>query len=97
MELIEEGRTRTVYDRGDGYVVKVAINDEGWIANLRESRWASDYIPVAPCHLDDEGHLVMEKIVRFPGPDEELPFWAGYVDCAQVGYLADGRLVAYDL
>jgi hypothetical protein len=97
MELIVEGRTRTVYDRGDGYVVKVATCDEGWIANLRESRWTSTEIPVAPCYLDDDGNLIMEKIVRFPEWTEELPTWCGYVDCQQVGWLADGRLVAYDL
>jgi hypothetical protein len=91
-----------VYDRGDGYVVKVALNDEGLIANMREANWDCDYIPLAPCHLEwsdprREAVLIMEKIARFPARGEKLPEWTMSVDCAQVGYLADDRLVAYDL
>lgn len=102
MELIAESRTRKVYDRGDGYVVKVALNDEGLIANMREANWDSDYIPLAPCHFDwpdpcRDAVLIMEKIARFPDYGEQLPEWTMSVDCAQVGYLADGTLVAYDL
>ncbi|CAA9364783.1 MAG: hypothetical protein AVDCRST_MAG68-5076 [uncultured Gemmatimonadetes bacterium] len=103
--LIAESRTRAVYDRGDGYVVKVALNHEGFIANSREANWTSTEVPLAPCWFEwpaDGGDavLVMEKIVRFVESIDEynaLPRWTGFVDCAQVGYLADGRLVAYDL
>lgn len=102
LPLIAESRTRAVYDRGDGYVVKVALNDEGFIANAAEANWDSDYTPLAPCWFewpdaDGDAVLVMEKVVRFPSRGEQLPDWTMSVDCAQVGYLTDGRLVAYDL
>jgi hypothetical protein len=102
MKLIAASRTRKVYDRGDGHVVKIPLNDEGFIANATEANWDSDYIPLAPCHFEwpttgGDAILVMEKVVRFPARGEQLPDWTMSVDCAQVGYLADGRLVAYDL
>jgi hypothetical protein len=41
--------------------------------------------------------LVMDEVVRFPSPGDRLPDWTMSVDGAQVGYLPDGHLVAYDL
>lgn len=44
--------------------------------------------------------LVMEKVdihgVSHLGY-KDMPDWVGSVDCAQVGYDRNGRLVAYDL
>lgn len=39
--------------------------------------------------------LRMERVVRFP-QKEKLPDWVGWIDSGQVGYVRDGRLVAYD-
>lgn len=105
------GRTRAVFDRGDGYMVKVAMNGEGLMANRSEiltHEEPDSYIPVAPCRMETdysvvpEGMevLVMEK-VDIKGAShlsyKEMPDWVGSVDCGQVGYDSKGRLVAYDL
>lgn len=104
--MLNASRTRAVFDRGDGYVVKVPLTEEGFLANSREAHWTSTEVPVAPCHLEVASTgvyvLVMEEVVRFPlydddGLIDDLPDWTGYVDCQQVGWLVDGRLVAYDL
>lgn len=106
----EVGRTRAVFDRGDGYVIKVPINGEGFIANDREVKTAeteNPYTPVAHCYHDtlydvsSEGVsvLVMEKLSfeGVPRSYKDLPDWVGAVDCAQVGYNKKGELVAFDL
>lgn len=104
------GRTRAVFDRGDGYVVKVPINGEGFAANHREvltSEVEDPYTPVADCHHDTvydvspEGVsvLVMEKL-SFEGVPKgysNLPDWVMSVDGGQVGYNKKGELVAFDL
>lgn len=107
--VAEVGRTRAVFDRGDGYMIKVPLNGEGFMANRSESLTsASDdqFIPIAKCwqeddtSLDKEGInvLIMEKVTPIGKIDyKALPNWVGYVDCAQVGHTKDGRLVAYDL
>lgn len=105
----EVGRTRAVFDRGDGYMIKVPLNGEGFMANRSESLTSEsgdNFIPIAKCwqeddtSLDKEGInvLIMEKVTPITKIDyKELPNWVGYVDCAQVGHTTDGRLVAYDL
>lgn len=51
------------------------------------------------------GDLLVMEYARYPGPlsDEDgfipynnLPDWATYVDCQQIGYNRLGNLVAYD-
>ena len=104
------GRTRAVFDRGDGYVVKVPINGEGFAANSREvitSEAEDPYTPVAECYHDtvydasSEGIsvLVMEKLSfeGVPRGYNNLPDWVMSVDGGQVGYNKKGELVAYDL
>ena len=106
----EVGRTRAVFDRGDGYVVKVPINGESFAANSREARTSeadNPYTPVAECYhdtvydVDPDGVsvLVMEKLnfEGVPRSYRDLPDWVGSVDCGQVGYNRKGELVAYDL
>jgi hypothetical protein len=106
----EVGRTRAVFDRGDGYVVKVPINGEGFSANDREVRTSEaedPYTPVADCYHDTVydaspkgvSILVMEKLTfeGVPRSYKDLPDWVGAVDCAQVGYNKKGELVAFDL
>lgn len=105
------GRTRAVFDRGDGYMLKVPLNGEGMMANSSEimTYEANDsFIPVAECRIETDysgssdgiGVMVMEKVDIEPVQNmsyNDLPDWVGYVDCAQVGYDKKGRLVAYDL
>jgi hypothetical protein len=106
----EVGRTRAVFDRGDGYVVKVPLNGEGFAANSREvltSEAGDPYTPVAECYHDvvydvtSEGVsvLVMEKLSfeGVPRGYNDLPDWVMSVDGGQVGYNKKGELVAFDL
>lgn len=106
----EVGRTRAVFDRGDGFVVKVPINGEGFAANHREvltSEVEDPYTPVADCRHDTVydaspagvSVLVMEKL-SFEGVPRgyaNLPDWVMSVDGGQVGYNKKGELVAFDL
>lgn len=107
--VAQVGRTRAVFDRGDGYMVKVPLNGEGFMANRSESLTsASDdtFIPVAKCWMEEDTSipggsidiLVMEKVTPIEEIDyKKLPDWVGFVDCAQVGHDSKGKLVAYDL
>ena len=93
------GRTRATFDRGDGTVVKIPFTGEGFASNAFEARHNDPGISLAKCEIGwhgDAGFLVMERVT--PITDyTDLPEWTGWVDCAQVGHTADGRLVAYDL
>lgn len=105
----EVGRTRAVFDRGDGYMIKVPLNGEGFMANRSESLTSEagdDFIPIAKCWQEDDKSipdgeinvLIMEKVTPITTIDyKALPNWVGFVDCAQVGHTKDGKLVAYDL
>lgn len=99
-EPIGRGRTRLVFDRGDGYVLKVPLNWEGITDSYNESEWSSEYIPVAKCHIEELGEvpvLVMEKVSIVQRDFKELPDWTMSVDCQQVGLNSKGQLVAFDL
>lgn len=102
-EEVITGRTRTVLIYS-GVVIKIPTCDEGIIANGREYRTytAEDGIPTAPVSLvciDEVIVAVMERITPHPSAfsDPDMPWWVGSVDCGQVGYRANGELVAYDL
>lgn len=110
MDLYEEygtpsvGRTRAVFDRGDGHVIKLAVNDEGFIANAREvttSNMDDAYTPVARSafwDIDDNNSIVIaEKLVIAKLDYNAMPDWVMSVDGGQVGYNSAGELVAYDL
>jgi hypothetical protein len=95
------GRTRAIFDRGDGYVVKIPRDEEGNLANWFEAHYDDPDVPLARCALEMDGDnavLVMEWVEPVRGPARaELPAWTDWVDCRQVGRTADGRLVAFDL
>lgn len=104
----EVGRTRAVFDRGDGYVIKVPLNGEGYMASNTEKRYSEmddPYIPVAKCWYEDDysvtkegfGVLVMEKVKITRADYKNMPDWVMAVDCGQVGYNKAGELVAYDV
>ncbi|MEU7631758.1 hypothetical protein AB0C34_17470 [Nocardia sp. NPDC049220] len=95
------GRTRAVFRTGDGYVIKVAHTWEGLAANALEaavSQAVDPVVPMAPTELLKDGSVRAEEVTVLTVWDyRTVPTWIRSVDCAQVGYLADGRLVAYDL
>lgn len=97
------GRTRAVFDTNDGFVIKVPYVDEGFYANHAEvvtSDTEDAYIPIAECRHDEKegvSVLIMEKVSIARVDYKNMPDWVYSVDCGQVGYTKDGRLVAYDL
>lgn len=109
-KFLAQGRNRSVYRR-DNYVVKVPLSDYGLSDNWHEAqlfrKWGQDpdktFIPYARCRM--VGVLLVMEYARYRGPlsdetgyipHENLPNWASYVDCQQVGYNRAGKLVAYD-
>lgn len=97
------GRTRAVFDMGNGYMMKVPFNDEGEYANGNEVRASAaddPAIPIAECFYNKVGDvdvIMMEKVDRITVDYSRMPDWVGYVDCGQVGLNRQGKLVAYDL
>jgi hypothetical protein len=107
---IYEGRNRRVFVF-KGYVVKVPMNEggmtdndwEGSVSNgprpLRE--WSVVYPKTRLVWHDDVPILFMERVIpvtskRIRARLKKVPRWVGCVDCGQVGFTKDGRLVAYD-
>lgn len=102
---LSEGRNRRVFLSPNGrYVIKVPKNDTGYRDNVFEHRVYRrggrrlSKRRYARCRIHVEsGILVMERVC-YEVSDEVLNAnpWTMYVDCAQVGWTHDGRLVAYD-
>lgn len=98
------GGTRATYFMR-GVVVKVPLNAYGVEANYHEADWSAchgkgGYIPIAEAFIETWGGLdvlIMEQVKPVSLPYSQMPDWVMSVDCAQVGYDADGVLVAYDL
>lgn len=93
------GRHRMTFLDGER-VHKLPRSFDGMIANAREANWKSTEMPIAACSLHVEmpsgiNVLRMERVQPCVG--QTLPDWTMSIDCQQVGYTADGRLVAYDL
>lgn len=104
-----EGRNRNVFELGQ-YMVKLPKNRDGYTDNDWEgsvSNSAQTYD--SPRHIQyPRKHLIyfktipvllMEKIIPVDWSLEkqsDYPRWIDQVDCAQVGYTKEGRLVAYD-
>lgn len=97
------GRHRTAYKLQGPYVAKVPNSTWGLTDNEEEAhayligkaqRWlGGNYF--AACRM--LGYvLIMEYVEHADLPYVDLPSWVYAVDCKQVGYTADGRLVAYD-
>jgi hypothetical protein len=106
------GGKRAVFSVGEHWVLKVPLTWEGDIDNVNEARYyaqtvaseTDEFIPVANCRVHHSlpsgvALLWMERVVpvTFKYGDPSCPDWVGWVDCGQVGYTADGHLVAYDL
>lgn len=95
LEFIGEGRNRRVY-KHKGYVVKIPINEYGLADNEFEAqtfkKWHKEF-PYARCRMVGVC-LVMEYVEHTF--EKKLPEWTMSVDCGQVGYNRDGKLLAYD-
>jgi len=99
--LIGEGRHRAVFEKDENWVIKVPMDEYGLNDQYHERNtyqkekdsglYAACYIE----HDDDLPLLIMERVN--PVTDyKNLPKWTYHIDCQQVGYTSDGRLVAYD-
>lgn len=94
------GRHRVVFE-GRGFVYKLPRNEMGLLDNPRESRRYREGnfpYPMARCrllHISDIPVLVMQKVDVSLGP-RELPEWAGFIDCFQVGVSPRQEFLAYD-
>jgi hypothetical protein len=102
---IGEGCERTVFaSRNRATVIKMPRNFSGDAANGRElcpDNWLGDKNRYARAWEDKQlteqtGLLIIRMEWVRPVIRGKLPKWADAVDCAQVGYNAAGRLVAYD-
>jgi hypothetical protein len=99
------GRHRAIFDTQDGYVLKVPIREDGFMANRKEANWQSTRVPLAACALRNisigstEAEILrMEKVEPLAFSSyKEVPAWVMRVDGGQVGYNAARELVAYDL
>ncbi len=95
------GTTRATFALPCGTkVLKVPFTLSGISQNRTEANH-KDGVPLADCRIVSEDGdvpiLEMERVTpaeRFSG---RMPDWVYGVDSEQVGYTADGRLVAYDL
>lgn len=98
---IGAGLYRHVFGESPAYVVKVPRDEWGEFCNEGEAREAPTAAIFARCKAFKHPRtgvvlLRMERIVRFPTARTKLPDWTDGIDCQQVGWTADGRLVAYD-
>ena len=96
------GSTRACFTVGEKWVLKVPLTWQGESANFLEADHVNPDIPLAQCRLHESSHgpvlLWMRRVKPVTySPQRRLPAWTNFVDCAQVGYMPDGRLVAYDL
>lgn len=109
---IGEGWSRIVFDRGDGWVVKFPKHTRGKDINRYEAHLYErfkDEGTHAKCYLEEVGAVPvihMEAVQRLDfremSANEKYDWlaknapWAYYLDSAQIGYNAEGTLVAYD-
>lgn len=105
-KVLGEGRNRIVFEKDNGTVIKIPLNEEGIEDNYSEERRymkcgkTGDVIPYAKCEVynDDNGipHLHMERVYPLGVEESAVPEWADFVDCGQVGRTLSGEIVAYD-
>lgn len=98
---IGAGLYRRVFLESPTHVIKVPRNEWGDYCNEGEAQAAPTDARYARCEMFAHAQtgvclLRMERVVRFPTRRDDLPGWTHSIDCQQVGWTADGRLVAYD-
>ena len=110
-EWIGTGTSRICFSYpGSTTVIKVPFSAEGQEASVNEAQAFENFqkypavcTPIADCNIVDFTAtfgmklLVMERLFEFPTVRIALPDWVARVDCGQVGYNSEKRLVAYDL
>lgn len=110
-EWVGTGTSRICFTfPGSNLVIKVPFSTAGYTASIREEQAFKDFekypqacTPIADCSFMDFTAafgmklLVMEQLHEFPSSLTGLPGWVFSVDCGQVGYNAQKKLVAYDL
>lgn len=104
-----QGRNRNVFEL-DHCVVKLPKNQDGYTDNDWEGSVSNSpqtynsirhiqYPRKRLIYVSNIPVLFMEKITPIDWAIEkqaDYPGWLAQVDCAQVGYTKEGRLVAYD-
>lgn len=102
LKFLGEGRNRKVYLLFSGKnVIKIPKNDDGirdnCIEDFRYRKNRDKWFPLAKCRLVNYSnyHLVMEYVKQAEDP-YGLATWVYSVDCGQVGFTNNGKLVAYD-
>lgn len=94
------GRNRTVFRSKCGeWVYKLPHNASGEMDNEYEAHlWEVECEYSPECYLDEvEGVTVLKMEYVTPVSNcKGLPDWVNWVDCQQVGYTREGKLVAFD-
>jgi hypothetical protein len=99
------GRTRIVFlTPSQKSVIKIPLSWDGMADNDWEYRTFTKnrksgecvYAPCRPSSLLGFPVLLMRKLDLDIPPVDQLPDWAGCIDCFQVGLDKEGRLLAYD-
>lgn len=95
------GRHRVAFSNGR-CVFKFPINDYGYHDNAWEyhkfRNRTEKSLPMARCRIIDIKEipvLVMEFVTQVPY-GKDMPSWADFIDCQQVGWNKKGEIVAYD-
>lgn len=107
----ELGRNRCVFLMGS-FVIKLPWNDDGFADNDWEGSVSNDpdyhdseiiqYARTRLAYVEDVPVVYMEHVTYVPYDhlaviyDGNPPDWVDFVDCQQVGYTKNGRLVAFD-
>ena len=108
-EFLGSGRNRAVYVYNKKYVIKIPLNHNGIVDNQHESfisnifgRGKSDDGALyARCKLLPNDCLLMERVNpidydQIKYLSKEIKYWSSFIDCGQIGFTMDGRVVAYD-
>lgn len=101
-EHLGTGRQRAVFRLNEDCVLKVPISAEGQISNWVEAHTYQSsrnetpciYAACRPSLFEDLPCLEMEFVEQ--GCPDPAPDWTDFIDCRQIGWTRDGRLVAYD-
>lgn len=102
-EFLGKGGQRIVFLKNKSTVIKVPLSFDGMLANESEARLYKKYkkngeIPYAKCKLitHAEGVSLLEMEWVDDRCIDKYPKWSEFVDCQQIGYDRNGKLVAFD-
>ena len=112
LTILGSGRHRFCFTGNDDqYIIKVPKSYDGIIDNGIEAKTYRDYADkvlrneydmsrphYAFCYIEklwSVDLLIMERLI-YPKREDALPEWTDFIDCMQVGYNKQGKLLAYD-